>query len=179
MGKIYDKVVSSTITNAAQIACVVPTDHLLVCSVSNWGGYALAAAATTVCALQRAGSGARALFPVCDVPREWGSERQKTLCRGCMEMCHHKLVLSPLQTCKSSCCVPLTEPLTRGELLQQLAVCVPSAEEESAKCQSIVDAGARDGVTGKLEPYVDGMPIATSLEVLRKLRELDLEEKKE
>jgi hypothetical protein len=89
------------------------------------------------------------------------------------------LFLSPLQTCNALFCVPLTEPLTRGQLLQQLAVCVPSAEEESAKCQSIVDAGARDGVTGKLEPYVDGMPIATSLEVLRKLRELDLEEKKE
>jgi hypothetical protein len=72
MGKIYDKVVSSAITNAAQIACVVPTDHLLVCSVSNWGGYALAAAATTVSAMQRAGSGARALFFVCDVSREWG-----------------------------------------------------------------------------------------------------------
>jgi hypothetical protein len=70
MGKIYDKVVSSAITNAAQIACVVPTDHLLVCSVSNWGGYALAAAATTVSAMQRAGSGARALFFVCDVSRE-------------------------------------------------------------------------------------------------------------
>jgi hypothetical protein len=77
MGKIYDKVVSSAITNAAQIACVVPTDHLLVCSVSNWGGYALAAAATTVCAMQRAGSGACALFPVCDVSREWGRKDGK------------------------------------------------------------------------------------------------------
>ena len=44
MGKVYPQLISSTITNAALIGCVVPTDHLLVCSVSNWGGYALAAA---------------------------------------------------------------------------------------------------------------------------------------
>ena len=48
MGKIHSRVIASSITNAAEIACVVPTDHLLVCSVSNWGGYALAAAAAVV-----------------------------------------------------------------------------------------------------------------------------------
>ena len=45
MGKVYDRVVgSANIPNAATIACVSAADHLLVCSVSNWGGYALSAA---------------------------------------------------------------------------------------------------------------------------------------
>lgn len=45
MGAVYDKVViSKNIPNAADIACTVAADHLIVASVSNWGGYALAAA---------------------------------------------------------------------------------------------------------------------------------------
>ncbi len=44
MGKIFDTIVGSSIPNASQIACTVAADHLIVCSVSNWGGYALAAA---------------------------------------------------------------------------------------------------------------------------------------
>ena len=37
MGKIYDRVTSSAIPNAKEIACVVPSDHIIVASVSNWG----------------------------------------------------------------------------------------------------------------------------------------------
>lgn len=44
MGKVFDKVLESDVPHAADIACIVPTDHLIVSSVSNWGGYALAAA---------------------------------------------------------------------------------------------------------------------------------------
>lgn len=44
MGKAYQRILKSKITNAEEIACVVPSDHLIVASVSNWGGYALAAA---------------------------------------------------------------------------------------------------------------------------------------
>jgi hypothetical protein len=121
MGKIYDRVVASAITNAALIGCVVPTDHLLVCSVSNWGGYALAAAAA---------------------------------------------VLSRLEGQSGAAVTP-------QELLERLAACVPSTEEESAKCKAIVAAGARDGVSGKLDLFIDGMPLQTSLEILRRLRELD------
>jgi hypothetical protein len=29
-------------------ACIVPTDHLIIASVSNWGGYALCAAAAVL-----------------------------------------------------------------------------------------------------------------------------------
>lgn len=62
----------------------------------------------------------------------------------------------------------------RTVLLEHLAYCLPSKEEEIAKCQAIVAAGARDGVSGQLELSIDGMPLSVSLEVLRRLRELDL-----
>jgi hypothetical protein len=43
MGKIPADVIGRNIPNGEQIACRVPTDHLIVCAVSNWGAYALAA----------------------------------------------------------------------------------------------------------------------------------------
>jgi len=56
MGAVYDRILSSTIPLAETIACVVPTDHLLVSSVSNWGGYALAAAAAMLATLSNSSS---------------------------------------------------------------------------------------------------------------------------
>jgi hypothetical protein len=43
MGKIPWDTVRRNIPNGARIACRVPTDHLIVAGVSNWGAYALAA----------------------------------------------------------------------------------------------------------------------------------------
>ncbi len=43
MGKIPETVIDRNIPNGGQIACRVPTDHLIVAGVSNWGAYALAA----------------------------------------------------------------------------------------------------------------------------------------
>jgi hypothetical protein len=43
MGKIAWRTISRNIPNGGLIACRVPTDHLIVAGVSNWGGYALAA----------------------------------------------------------------------------------------------------------------------------------------
>lgn len=48
MGKALDKIIRSSIPDGEKIACVVPADHLIVASVSNWGGYALSAAAALV-----------------------------------------------------------------------------------------------------------------------------------
>lgn len=88
MGKIYQRVVASAITNAKQIACVVPTDHLLVCSVSNWGGYALAAAAATVSLAQASSGGIAAVnsFNSC----------------MCLFLCQ---LLSPLHLFCCTCCI--------------------------------------------------------------------------
>lgn len=105
MGKIYDTICSSSIPNAAAIACIVPADHLIVSSVSNWGGYALACAVA---------------------------------------------VLS-------------------GGVLDDH---VPTCDVEKAICNRLVAAGARDGITGKQEDFVDGMPLAESLLVLQQLRDI-------
>lgn len=43
MGKIPHETIVKNIPNGGQIHCRVPTDHLIVCGVSNWGAYALAA----------------------------------------------------------------------------------------------------------------------------------------
>jgi hypothetical protein len=43
MGKIPWSTIRKNIPNGGLIACRVPTDHLIVAGVSNWGAYALAA----------------------------------------------------------------------------------------------------------------------------------------
>ncbi|MBI1830314.1 MAG: DUF4392 domain-containing protein [Planctomycetes bacterium] len=43
MGKIPWEVIERNIPNGGIVACRVPTDRLIVCGVSNWGAYALAA----------------------------------------------------------------------------------------------------------------------------------------
>jgi hypothetical protein len=43
MGKIPWAVIDKNIPNGGMVACRVPTRHLIVCGVSNWGAYALAA----------------------------------------------------------------------------------------------------------------------------------------
>jgi hypothetical protein len=43
MGKIPPEVIARNIPHGEQIACRVPTDHLIVAGISNWGAYALAA----------------------------------------------------------------------------------------------------------------------------------------
>jgi hypothetical protein len=43
MGKIPRELIARNVPNGGLIACRIPTDHLIVCGVSNWGAYALAA----------------------------------------------------------------------------------------------------------------------------------------
>jgi hypothetical protein len=43
MGRIPWDVIRRNIPRGGLVACRVPTDHLIVCGVSNWGAYALAA----------------------------------------------------------------------------------------------------------------------------------------
>lgn len=50
MGKIAAEMIARNIPHGERIACRVPTDHLIVAGVSNWGAYALAAG---VAALRR------------------------------------------------------------------------------------------------------------------------------
>src|SRR5947208_4015499 len=63
MGKIPWAVIHRNIPNGGLVACRVPTDHLIVCGVSNWGAYGLASGVR----LLRGDSGETDLF---DVDRE-------------------------------------------------------------------------------------------------------------
>ena len=125
MGKIYDTITASSIPNAQQIACSVAADHLLVCSVSNWGGYALATAFALVA---------------------------------------HENQVTAVSTTESS----------GNENLEWLQNSLPSEEEQRQGCVALVAAGARDGITKTQELFVDGMPLETSLLVLRDIREIAL-----
>ncbi|HYX01938.1 MAG TPA: glutamate cyclase domain-containing protein [Reyranella sp.] len=44
MGRLPTGLIARTVPNGADIACVVPCDHLVVAGVSNWGAYGLMAA---------------------------------------------------------------------------------------------------------------------------------------
>ena len=63
MGKIPWAVLRRNIPNGGLVACRVPTDHLIVCGVSNWGAYGLGAGVR----LLRGASGETDLF---DLDRE-------------------------------------------------------------------------------------------------------------
>lgn len=124
MGKLYHTIVNSSIPNAKAIACTVPANHLIVCSVSNWGGYALAAATAVMHA-------------------------------------------STLPQCKAA-----NQELHLQHVHDVINSLLPTNEEEMAKCQAIVEAGARDGLTAKQEMMVDGMPFDESIRVMNELRSI-------
>ena len=48
--------------------------------------------------------------------------------------------------------------------------CVPTVEEEIVLLDRCVAVGCRDGVSGKMEASVDGMPLETSLTCLRNIQ---------
>lgn len=112
MGKVLPQILNNPqIAQASTIACVIPADHLVAASVSNWGGYALAAGA----ALMRASQ--------CnELPAEW------------------------------------------------VGKCLPTRVDEIALLDRCVAVGCRDGVSGKVEATVDGMPLERSLQCLEDLR---------
>jgi hypothetical protein len=102
MGKVHSRIVASGNEGLAASACMLSTDFLIVCSVSNWGAYCLIAA-------------------ICLVS-------------------------------------------SRPELMPS-----PPREEEVLRAL-VFNGGARDGITGKKELTVDGMPFSCTAEVLEDLR---------
>lgn len=125
MGKVYKNIVDNPkIADGEKIGCSVAADSLVAASVSNWGGYALAA----------------------------GAALMKAKLEG-----NVKSVLSK-------------------EILKDwINKCVPTEQEEISLLQRCVDVGCRDGVSGKVEATVDGMPLETSMQCLRDIREASLE----
>jgi D-glutamate cyclase len=72
MGKIPWEIVRRNITGGGPVACRVPTDFLIVCGVSNWGAYGLAA-------------GVYALRRVRPDPALFNPERERELLRVMVE----------------------------------------------------------------------------------------------
>jgi hypothetical protein len=65
-----------------------------------------------------------------------------------------------------------TGMIEASALRKQLHALLPTDEEEIAKCQRMVEAGARDGITGECALMVDGMPLQASLDILQRLRDI-------
>ena len=121
MGKVLD-IIKESIPNGEKIGCIIAADRLIAASVSNWGGYALAAGAALIRAMHESKSD----DDFADKVDEW------------------------------------------------IGKCLPTETEEIALLQRCVDAGCRDGVSGKVEATVDGMPLETSMQALWNIRKLAL-----
>jgi len=127
MGKVLDRIIDNPkISDGDRIGCVVAADHLVAASVSNWGGYALAAGAAVVRAHREEFGGDGG-----DIGGELPAKRRI------------------------------------GEWIDR---CLPSERDEVELLDRCVKAGCRDGVSGKMEATVDGMPLETSLKCLRDIR---------
>jgi D-glutamate cyclase len=143
MGKVIGQIRNNPqIQNGDKIGCVISADYLIAASVSNWGGYALAAAT----ALLKAESlGRRTLAQ--EQIQELNNANDETATTN-----NTFLGLDAL-------------------LVQQwLNWCLPTEDEEVALLDRCVAAGCRDGVSGKMEATVDGMPLERSLQCLRKIK---------
>ena len=125
MGKVINAIYK-TIPKGEQIGCVVAADCLVASSVSNWGGYALAAAT----ALTKAS---------------------------------HVIKAATATDEESNG----NESAVIADYIQR---CLPSEDEEISLLDRCVAAGCRDGVSGKQEATVDGMPLERSLQCLRDVR---------
>jgi hypothetical protein len=58
-----------------------------------------------------------------------------------------------------------------GDNVDWVQKLVPSEEGEVALLERCVKVGCRDGVSGKMEATVDGMPLETSMNCLRNIRD--------
>lgn len=113
MGKVIDEI-TKNIPRGETIGCIIPADFLIAASVSNWGGYALAAA------------------------------------------------------------IAVAKADDSNSLKIWIDRCLPSEDDESKLLNRCVAKGCRDGVSGKVEATVDGMPFETSMQCLRDIRKAAL-----
>jgi hypothetical protein len=159
MGKVYDKIIASNILNAKDIACVVSANHLIIASVSNWGGYALAAAIGLI-----------SLKGTMQPEKNNNTHNSN----------NHKSSLNNNNNNSSNASLAVTHNvqdyksfMVRKDVVgDAITKFMPTNEEEIAKCARIISAGARDGITGKLEMMVDGMAIEVSLALMDEFRNI-------
>jgi hypothetical protein len=135
MGRILQAVQNSSIPHAKKIACVMPCVALLVVSVSNWGGYALAAALSILQARRDKDSNTGHAGP--QVEDYLTSKINR---------------LIPTDPSKE----PLNETSIGEYRLKAISSILISKTDEYNILTKMVAAGARDGVTGKEGLFVDG-----------------------
>jgi len=163
MGKVYDKIIASKIMNGKDIACVVSANHLIISSVSNWGGYALAAAIGLVSLKHHLTHSSTETTPS-PSPVIGGSSTANSI-----ELSSHATATTATATVQEYKSFNIRKDLINTTINQFL----PTNIEEINKCARIVSSGARDGISGKLEMMVDGMEIEKSLELLDEFRNLN------
>jgi hypothetical protein len=171
MGKVYDKVTASkVIPNAKEIACIVSANHLIIASVSNWGGYALCAAIALLTLKQQS---------LQNVVAERNQKQEKGETFDSVGSTAATAINTTSAGTSSSTSVishnveEYKVLMLRKDLVNEVITrFLPTNIEEINKCSRIVGAGARDGMTAKLEMMVDGMEIEKSLELLDEFRNI-------
>jgi len=163
MGKILENVSSSpSIPHASDIACVTAADHLIVASVSNWGGYALAAAVAALAAEAENS----ALHP--EYLRRFGPEEDD---EEEMDTYEYRVLRVKLeQERKQAEAEVLCSSSSSGRQERFIDVCLCTPDNETAMLSAMNGAGARDGITQSLEAMVDGMPLQVSLDILQEIK---------
>jgi len=151
------------------IACALGTDWLLAASVSNWGGYAVASA-----------------LEVLERDRERGRNRAAgegaggaSGAGGEGKDAGHGAGDGPRREAKDAADVDArVEARLRspgGRLPSPRAhrrACVPTVEEVRLAIEACNAAGVRDGINGRVDGYVDGMPLVAQLALFRDLLKL-------
>lgn len=143
MGVVKDRVMAH-IPRGDVIACVTPCDHLLVASVSNWGGWALLAASHITLHLLVCAHDAGVL----------------------------QALPAPLTLSAARIIAAMPPHVLDAARADKSVVLLPSIEQQAAVTHAMIAAGVRDGITGALDGSVDGMPAATHVHMLERLRDI-------
>jgi hypothetical protein len=64
-----------------------------------------------------------------------------------------------------------TTSLPNNIITTWLELCVPTVQDEMELLHRCVAAGCRDGVSGKMEATIDGLPLETSMTCLQEIRQ--------
>jgi len=162
MGSVAD-LVRSSITNGEMIACVEPSDFLVVAGVSNWGGWAIAGAVEALLASGPGGGegadGAAAGGAAAGTRTGGGGGGRSGLALAPEEA----LAASRSHVEVARC---------RGALPAGAPSLLPTDEEEREVMLAVAATGARDGVNGDdTASSCDNMPwSSTHLAVLAQMR---------
>lgn len=150
MGKFIMPIIHSTIPHAMEIACVIPSDHCIVSSVSNWGGYALAGSLTVLKLMETRQKLSRA-----NISESVDSKTTRNTITNAASMStstdsaiarvdeENKVLQSHALTTPEELFLYAEHNYQFSSIVQQM---LPSNMEEFELCVSLIKAGARDGV---------------------------------